>query len=367
MQKRECLEKDLHAPDGPAGWFSSFSRKCFCVLRSEGLTGKKSEFPAGGMGKSRSRDSLPKEKCPDMWKWKRQQKALAVMLCFFGSFALCHDGAPAVQVQDDSGETIVLEKPAERVIPLYGAFAEILFAIGAGSGVIARTQADEHPEAIVRLPSVGTHMRPNVEMILGLKPDLVVQSASRREATAEMERLRAAGIPLAVFAPNSFQQLFSTMRRLGVLTGREEEALAKEAELRGRLEKATSIIDPGERRPRVFFEVRAEPLTGAGRGGIVQDILNFSGAENVLKSEKAIVQYGFESLLLDDPDIYIVQRGPMNRNPLPPAERAHFPRLRSIREGRVIFVDELLFSRPGPRCVDAVEQLAAELRRKKSP
>ena len=114
-------------------------------------------------------------------------------------------------------------------------------------------------------------------------------------------------------------------------------------------------------RDRVFFEVRGEPLTGAGKGSIVQDILLAVGAENALENEKAIVQYSFESLLLADPDVYIVQRGPMNRNPMDPRKRAHFDRLRCVRNGKIIFVDEFLFSRPGPRCVDAVEQLAAAL------
>jgi iron complex transport system substrate-binding protein len=42
-------------------------------------------------------------------------------------------------------------------------------------------------------------------------------------------------------------------------------------------------------------------------------------------------------------------------------ERAHYDRLRSVREGRVLVVDEFLYSRPGPRCVDAVEDLASRL------
>lgn len=292
---------------------------------------------------------------------KKWPGLLCLLFFWTGCLTFFQGEALAIEVLDDMGETVLLEKPAERVIPLYGAFAEMLFAIGAGPSVIARTQADQYPEAIVALPSVGTHMRPNVEMIIGLKPDLVVQSVSRREASIEMESLRAARVPLAVFAPDSFEQLFATMERLGILTGREGESREKVRELKERLEKVKIAIGQPDRRPRVFFEVRAEPLTGAGRGSIVQDILNLSGAENVLQSEKGIVQYNFEALLLDDPDVYIVQRGPMNRNPLDPAKRAHFRQLRSIREGRVVFVDELLFSRPGPRCVDAVEQLASEL------
>jgi iron complex transport system substrate-binding protein len=67
------------------------------------------------------------------------------------------------------------------------------------------------------------------------------------------------------------------------------------------------------------------------------------------------------TILMDDPEVYIVQVGPMNRTPPDPRKRTHFDRLRSVKEGRVIFVDELIFFRPSPRCVDAVEKLAREL------
>jgi iron complex transport system substrate-binding protein len=262
---------------------------------------------------------------------------------------------------DDLGHEIVLQQPAKRIIPLYGAFAEMLFAIGAGKGIAARTQADQYPPEILRLPSVGTHMHPNVEMIIGLKPDLVVQSASRWEAMGEMSRLQNAGIPVAVFSPNTFEEIFSTIERLAILVGRSEQAQDVAAQLHKRLADVRSRLEKVKKPQRVFFEVRPEPLTAAGRGSIVQEIIAAAGGENVIKSDKGIVQFNFEALLVADPDFYIVQRGPMSHNPLPPNKRPHFDQLRCVRQGKVVYVDEYLFSRPGPRCVEAVEQLARAL------
>jgi len=116
-------------------------------------------------------------------------------------------GSELIRITDDWGQEVQLREPARRVIPLYGAFAEMLYAIGAGATVAARTQADRFPPDLLQLPSVGTHMKPNVEMILGLKPDLVIQSAGRREATPEIQRIQAAGVPLAVFDPKTFEQI----------------------------------------------------------------------------------------------------------------------------------------------------------------
>jgi iron complex transport system substrate-binding protein len=269
--------------------------------------------------------------------------------------------ANPVSVTDDLGQTITLAAPAQRVIPLYGAFTEVLSTIGAGNQLVARTEADQETPEILHLPAVGTHMRPNVEMIIALKPDLVIQSASRLMASPEIQRVIDAGIPVAVFAPNTFAEIFHTMERLGILTGRETAARDLVGQMTRRLASVQQHLAGVSRRLRVFFEVRAEPLSAAGRESLVQEILDAVNVENVVTVNKAIVSMDLERLLVENPDVYVVQRGPMNRNPVDPRERQHFDRIRAIQEGKVIFVEEPLYSRPGPRCVDAVEQLAAAL------
>ncbi len=269
--------------------------------------------------------------------------------------------AQAVEIVDDLGQRVHLDKPAGRIIPLYGAFAEILFSIGASDAVIARTQADTFPPGLAALPSVGTHMKPNVEMIIGLKPDLVIVSGSRREETPEISRLIDSGIPVAAFTPKTFEEIFSVIDKLGALSGHARQASDFSASLAGRLEAVRQKLAGVSIKPKVFFEIRAEPLTGAGHGSIVNEILKAAGAQNVLDSDKAIVEYSMEALLLQDPDFYVVQQGPMNKGVIPPDKRTHFDRLKCVREAKVLIADEFIFSRPGPRCVDAVEQLAAAL------
>ncbi len=271
---------------------------------------------------------------------------------------LPRNASASVVIEDDTGSRVSLDQPARRIIPLYGAFAEMLFTIGAGDRLVGRTQADQYPPGIEKLPSVGTHMRPNIEMIIGFKPDLVIQSATRGDTAVDLERLRAAGIPVAVFAPRTFEGIFSTMTRLGILAGKEKEAGKVVSGLEERLKEVKKRRSGAGDVPRVFFEIRAEPLTGAGQGSIVDRIIEAAGGINVLRNERAIVQYSLEALLLEAPDFYVVQVGPMNRNPVDPAKRTHFDRLKAVRGGRVMFADEFIFSRPGPRCVDAVEQLA---------
>lgn len=276
--------------------------------------------------------------------------------------------ADEIRVTDDLGHEIVLRKAAQRIIALYGAYNEILAAMGLENRLVARTKADERPPSIQSKPSIGTHMRPNVELILSLNPDLILQSAGRRDATAVVEQLRRHGRQVAVFQPNRFIELFDVIKSIGRLTGEPQAAARLVSGLRERLCTVEKRLAGVSRRPRVFFEVRYPNLLGAGRGSIVNDVIERAGGVNCLESPKKLTRIGMETLIRSAPDAYLLQKGPMNPEPSSPASRgSHFWVLDAVRQGRILTVDEQVYSRPGPRSVDAVEELAAFLHPNRFP
>ncbi|MBD5647684.1 MAG: ABC transporter substrate-binding protein [Desulfovibrio sp.] len=287
---------------------------------------------------------------------------LTLLLALIGFPAL---GAP-IEVTDDTGHTLRLEKPAQRIIPLYGAFGEMLLALGCGDRLVARTDADAGVPELAQLPAVGTHMRPNAELVAAHKPDLVLQMSGRGEALLQTEALRKLGVPVLCFEVNSFAQLFRVMEQLGRLCGREAEAAALVADWKARLE-ALAAENAGKKPWRIFYEVRYPNLLAAGQGGIVSEIMQAAGGENVISEKRKLARLNEEAVILADPDIYLVQRGPMNPAPEPLAGRPHFRGLRAVREGRTLEVDEALFSRPGPRAIEAAQQLARWLKGLKRP
>ena len=269
--------------------------------------------------------------------------------------------ATEVQVTDDLGQRIALKGPAQRIISLYGAYSEILFAIGAGDRLVARTRADRIPLAILAKPSVGTHLRPNMELVLGLQPDLIIQAEGRKHGHELVRQLQQKGLTVAVFQPRNFAELFSVIDRLGILTGEEANAKALVKGQRSRLGQIDRKLAKCKDRPKVFFEVRYPNLLGAGQGSIVNDVILKAGGVNCLPNEKKLVRINIETLIDYDPDVYVVQEGPMNRNPGNPESRPNFQVLKAVQQGRVFFVDEYVFSRPGPRSVEAVEKLVGYL------
>lgn len=267
-------------------------------------------------------------------------------------------GAPQPSIVDDAGRTITLQAPAKRIIALYGGFNEILAAMGLEGRIIARTKADTQPASIADLPSIGTHMRPNTEIITALGPDCILQLGGRKQAAETQQALERLGFPVAFFQPASFAELFDVIRRIGVLTDSPEAALALVSGMEKRLDAVTRAVAHEPARPTVFFEVRYPNLLGAGARSIVDDIITHAGGRNVLESDMKLVRLNEEELIRLDPHVYIMQTGPMNPVPVPMTERPHFVTLRAVTDNRLLTVDEHAFSRPGPRAVEAVEELA---------
>ena len=295
------------------------------------------------------------------WACRRPAPAAGLRTALLLSAALLlwpvAEARSAVSVTDDTGWTLTLETPARRVVALYGALNELMLSLGLESRLVGRTAADATVPALRHLPAVGTHMRPNPELIVALSPDVVVQMAGRGEAREQTLNLRRAGVPVLLFRMENFEDMFSVLRRLGALTGEQARAQELEARLRRRLDAVRVAVD-GAPRASVFYEVRYPNLLGAGKDSIVSDVIARAGGRNVLETEGKVARINEEELIRLDPEVYIMQKGPMNPAPLPLDQRAHYATLRAPRTGRVLQVEEAVFARPGPRAVDAVEQLA---------
>lgn len=263
----------------------------------------------------------------------------------------------AITVTDDSGWTVTLEKPATRIIALYGAFNELLLSLGLDSTIVARTKADAGIEILRDRPEIGTHMRPNPELIVALAPDIVLQMEGRQEADVISQTLRRMGIPVLIFKMGNFDEMFAVLQRLGILTHEEERAKQLEQLWKKRLGAVASPLQDLPR-VRVFYEVRYPNLLAAGQDSIVNDIILHAGGRNVISTPGRVVRLNEEELIRHDPDAYIVQQGPMNPAPVPLEERNHYEILKARRDGAIFVVDEHSFARPGPRSIDSVEQLA---------
>src|SRR5580692_9763137 len=103
-------------------------------------------------------------------------------------------GASAQTLTDDFGDTLATAgRRPERIVSLNPATTEMLFAMGEGAHVVGRTRWDTYPPAALSVADLGDGLRPNVEAVLSVHPDLVVlyAAADNRDAAG---RFKSAGI-----------------------------------------------------------------------------------------------------------------------------------------------------------------------------
>lgn len=261
-------------------------------------------------------------------------------------------------VVDETGRRVAVPERIERIVSLAPNLTEILFALGLESRLVGVTDFCDYPPAARSKPSVGQVISPSLEKIVALKPDLVLgtTAGNRRETVAALERF---GITLYGLNPRSVEDVLRSIRSLADLFGVPEAGARLEAELHGRLQVVAARAGA---RPRVLFVLWLEPLISVGRQTFIHDALERSGADSVTAGRmEDWPRLNLEEVLRQDPDYLILPHSPAVERRLE-ALRADpvWSRLRALRENRVIVLDEAVL-RPGPRIVDAIEQLARAL------
>ncbi len=239
----------------------------------------------------------------------------------------------------------------ERVVVLYPAVTPILVELGVSNLVVGTTRKDDVLKDVIK---VGSHLRPNIELLNALSPDLII-AGSRRAFPEEMEK--RVNSDIFYYNPSTLGGIIKKIEKLGVIFKRKEESINLVKNLRN---KISNLIIP-ENKPTIIYEVMAEPLRVAGSKSIVTSIIKTAGGRNLIDINRKHVVIGIEKIIQLNPDIYIFQIGPMNKNPISPNKR---DQLRSLKS-EVLRVDELEFARPGINAFDAVLKLNRFLLKRK--
>jgi len=272
------------------------------------------------------------------------------------------------RVEDALGRRVEVAARPARIVSLTPGNTEILFAIGAGGRVVGVTAWCNAPEAARALPKVGGFAATtvNLEAIVALRPDLVVAGDEAHRLV--VETLGGLGVPALAVKVRSFADLFALMRRLGTLTGESEpaERVVQGLERRVAAVAARTAAIPVERRPRVYWEVFDAPLMTAGRASMLGQLIELAGGRNLFADlREEYPQIGAEAVVARDPEVILgADMASTGAGALTAAglrARPGWAGLAAVRSGRVIALPADPVSRPGPRLVDALEQVEALL------
>jgi len=266
-----------------------------------------------------------------------------------------------VTVTDDLGHRVTVKRAPQRIVSLAPNVTEMLFALRLGDRIVGVTEYCNYPPEAKRKPKIGGYARPSAERILSMRPDLVV--ASRGNPPEVLRQVGRAGVPVYGADPQTIAEVIALARKLGLLTGqrRTGDGLASALAQRVAAIASKTATVPEERRPQVLLVVSDQPLFVAGTETYLDDLIRTAGGRNAAAAYRGFSKLGQEAAATLSPDVILttvsadraaerIKRSPLGRSP-------------AARQGRIHALNEDIISRPGPRVADALEQIAALLRR----
>lgn len=263
---------------------------------------------------------------------------------------------PVRTFTDDLGRTVKVPEKVESIVSLAPNLTEIVYAVGAGDALVGVTTFCNYPAEAGSVRKVGDTQKPNLEAIVALKPQVVfVSTASELEAF--MRTLEQQKIAVYVAGPKTLDDIFKSIERIGEIVGNPRRAEDLVQNLKSRAAAARGPVSYGSR-PKVFVQVDKDALYTVGSDSYITDLVSrVGGVSATADLPTAYPKISRETALAMNPDVIIISASSSNREP-----NEAFRNSPAVKSGRVYRVDADLLSRPGPRVVDALEQIAEKLK-----
>ena len=267
----------------------------------------------------------------------------------------------AVAAADDAGHTVRLPVPARRIVSLAPHLTELLFAAGAGDQVVGVAAFSDFPEAARGLPLVGDSAQLDLERIVALRPDLIVLWGSGTPAR-QQDRLARLGVPVFASEVRRFEDIASTLRRLGALAGTAAAAAVRAEAFEHELARLRREY-AGRPTLSAAYQIWPRPLMTVNGQHLISQALETCGARNVFAALGPLVPtLDPEAVVAADPDVIVAGRGPRD-GPDVLATWRRLPALRATREGRLFTVDPDTLHRASDRVLEGTRSLCAQLDR----
>lgn len=259
------------------------------------------------------------------------------------------DADPA---RDDFGDTIRTGTVAKRIVSLNPVTTEFILALGERDRLVGRTHWDNFSPEAISIPDVGDGMMPNVEAVLGQRPDLVILYATESNRAAA-QQLRRAGVATLSYRTDHVRDLPRVGAIIATALGRRGTSARVIDTVMARLDSLRALPAPAKR-VRAFWHVWDSPVMTIGKGSYLSELLDIAGGENVFGDLDApSPQVTLEEVARRDPDVILA--GPNTAETI----RTHqgWQAVRAVREGRILIIDTMIVGRPGTRMGEAAEHI----------
>ncbi len=281
----------------------------------------------------------------------------ALLLCLLW-LLVAAPPARGAAVVDMLGRSVPISAGPLRVVSLAPSLTEIVFALGRGDWLVGVTDFCDYPPEARSKPKIGGSMTPDLERVVGLRPDLVLATAegNPRDTVAQLTRLR---IPVFAVKPDGYAGVLASLEAVGRAVQAEAAATTLVRDIQRRMAAVANAV-ADRPHPRVLYLVWTDPLIAAGPLTYIHDLIEMAGGANVVRERSVpYPRLGWEEIVRAAPEVILVasHREGSDHRPVGQAWK-EWQSVPAVRTGRVLAVPGDTIHRPGPRVVEGVERLA---------
>lgn len=267
-----------------------------------------------------------------------------------------------LEIARSDGKTLTIEAPPARIVSLSPGATETLYAIGADGALVAVDNNADFPEEAASFATKVDAYEPNIESIAALDPDLVIVSSNLGGIVEALDGLQ---IPVLYQDIDttvlSISDVFIQIALLGRVTGHQTEAETLLADLDDRLNLITDGVQGLNQAtsPKVYHELDSTFFT-VSRDSFVGDLYNTLRARNIAGNGGGVAypQLTQEAIIAANPDVIILADEEFGVSVESVKARPGWDAIEAVVKDRIFGIDPDIISRPGPRIIDALEQLA---------
>ena len=263
----------------------------------------------------------------------------------------------AVTVMDMLGREVTLNAPATRIVALQPSDCEILCAIGCEEALVGIGKYCDYPASITSLPIVQSGADTNVEEILALNPQVVLMN-DMSQSEEQVKQLEENGVKVVVSTTSDIASVYTSIRLIGALMGKDAEAEALIADIQGTFDEIKAKAD-GEAKT-IYFEISppAWGLYSAGKSSYLNELAEICGLKNIFEDQEAAwIMPSEEQVIERNPDFIVLMSGMGSEGVEEILSRNGWTDITAIKNGKVYSDDLNNMVRPGPRLKEAAIEL----------
>lgn len=248
-----------------------------------------------------------------------------------------------------------------RIIALAANITEIVFALEQQHRLVGATQFSNYPREAERLPKVGSYIRPDLERILALRPDLCI-GIKDGNPIAIVKRIMELGVPFYAVDPLNITAVVETVQAIGELLDAGEITARVVGGMNQKINRIRMLVAKSKNRPRVFLQIGISPMVSVGPNTLAGELITLAGGRNVVAGSNRYPVFSREQILSLAPDVYIItSMARKNVFENIKQEWQQWQQMPAVRNKRIYLINSDLTDRPSPRLLEGLQCLTAAI------